>query len=300
LTYLQDDFIADGKDPAAVAGYRGGYLPLERRHIEHGLRDGVVRGVVATNALELGIDIGRLSAAILTGYPGSVASTWQQAGRAGRQTEKSAVIMIAGSSPLDQYICQHPRYLFEGSPEHALCNPDNLRIMIRHLTCAAFELPFKAGEDYGRFGPVDDILDVLVEAGQMHQTQDQYHWLGDGLPAHDFSLRTSGDDTVVIQDDSGHRPEVIGEVEMESAPQLVHEGADLGDPRPGRVQTVEVSFPLQCVQAGEEDPAEFEVGQHIIWLFAEAALGELDRSLRVAAVALGAGGQQPRLGDTGA
>lgn len=225
LTYLQDDFVADGKDPAAVAGYRGGYLPLERRHIEHGLRDGTVRGVVATNALELGIDIGRLSAAVLTGYPGSVASTWQQAGRAGRQTEQSAVVMVAGSSPLDQYICQHPRYLFEGSPEHALCNPDNLRIMIRHLTCAAFEIPFKAGEEYGRFGPVDDILNVLVEAGQMHQTQDQYHWLGDGLPAHDFSLRTSGDETVVIQDDSGRQPEVIGEVELESAPQLVHEGA---------------------------------------------------------------------------
>ncbi|MFZ0546444.1 MAG: DEAD/DEAH box helicase [Candidatus Promineifilaceae bacterium] len=225
LTYLQDDFVAEGRPPNAVAGYRGGYLPLERRHIEHGLRDGTVRGVVATNALELGIDIGRLSAAVLTGYPGSVASTWQQAGRAGRQTEQSAVIMIAGSNPLDQYICQHPRYLFESSPEHALCNPDNLRIMIRHLVCAAFEIPFRAGEAYGRFGPVDDILDLLVEAGEMHHTQDQYHWLGDGLPAHGFSLRTSGDETVVIQDDSGSQPEVIGEVEMESAPQLVHEGA---------------------------------------------------------------------------
>ncbi len=225
LTYLQDDFAAAGQNPTAVAGYRGGYLPLERRHIERGLRDGTVRGVVATNALELGIDIGRLSAAVLTGYPGSVASTWQQAGRAGRQTEQSAVIMVAGSNPLDQFLCQHPRYLFESSPEHALCNPDNLRIMIHHLTCAAFEIPFRKGDEYGRFGVVDDILNLLVETGSMHQSNDQYHYLGDGLPAHAFSLRTSGDETVVIQDDSQTQPEVIGEVELERAPQLVHEGA---------------------------------------------------------------------------
>ena len=120
-------------DPERVAGYRGGYLPLERRSIEQGLRSGEVLGVVATNALELGIDIGRLSAAVLTGYPGSIASTWQQAGRAGRRSDRSAVVLVASASPLDQYICQHPRYLFGRSPEHALCNPDNRRIMVKPL-----------------------------------------------------------------------------------------------------------------------------------------------------------------------
>jgi DEAD/DEAH box helicase domain-containing protein len=184
-----------------------------------------VRGVVATNALELGVDIGQLSAAVLTGYPGSVASTWQQAGRAGRRNELAAVILIASSNPLDQYICSHPRFLFGRSPEHALINPDNLRILVRHLLCAAFELPFRAGEAFGTFGPVDDLLQLLAAEGTIHATGDRYHWLGEGVPAHEVSLRTSGSDAVVIQDVGGPVPEVIGELDLESAPLLVHEGA---------------------------------------------------------------------------
>ncbi len=113
---------------------------------------GRLRGVVATNALELGIDIGQLDAAVITGYPGSIASIWQQAGRAGRRAEQSVAVLIASNSPLDQYICNHPRYLFGRSPEHALTNPDNLRIMVHHLHCAAYELPFQQGEDFGGFG----------------------------------------------------------------------------------------------------------------------------------------------------
>lgn len=225
LAYLKDEMIEVGRPPESVVGYRGGYLPLERRAIERGLRAGEIRGVVATNALELGIDIGRLSAAILTGYPGSIASTWQQAGRAGRRADQSAAILVAGASPLDQYICRHPRYLFGRSPEHALCNPDNLRIMTRHLACAAFELPFRAGEAFGEFDEASSLLEALAEAGLAYQTNGQYHWLGDGLPAHEFSLRTSGDDTVVIQDVSGSRPEVIGEIDLESVPLLAYEGA---------------------------------------------------------------------------
>jgi len=225
LTYLQDEMERNGGERESVVGYRGGYLPLERRAIEQGLRNGQVRGVVATNALELGIDIGQLSAAVLTGYPGSVASTRQQAGRAGRRAETSAVIMVAGGAPLDQYICQHPRFLFGRSPEHALCNPDNLRIMINHLSCAAYELPFRQGEIYGSFGQVDEILDALVDEGVAYQTNDQTHWLGEGIPAHKFSLRTSGDDTVVIQDISEGAPVVIGEVDLESVPLLTYEGA---------------------------------------------------------------------------
>jgi len=225
LTYLQDEMESNGGERESIVGYRGGYLPLERRAIEQGLRNGQVLGVVATNALELGIDIGQLSAAVLTGYPGSVASTRQQAGRAGRRSETSAVIMVAGGGPLDQYICQHPRYLFGRSPEYALCNPDNLRIMINHLSCAAYEMPFRQGETYGSFGQVDEILDALVDEGVAYQTNDQTHWLGEGIPAHKFSLRTSGNDTVVIQDISEGAPVVIGEVDLESVPLLTYEGA---------------------------------------------------------------------------
>ncbi len=225
LAYLRDEMVFAGKTETLVAGYRGGYLPLERRDIEIGLRSGSVRGVVATNALELGIDIGQLDAAILTGYPGSVASTWQQAGRSGRRVEQSVAILVAGNSALDQYICNHPRYLFGGSPEHALTNPDNLRIMTKHLLCAAFELPLGEDESYGAYGPVQPLLDALTLEGLLHETRQQYHWIGDGAPAQHVSLRTSGDDTVVIQDMSQATPRVIGEVDLESVPLLVYEGA---------------------------------------------------------------------------
>ncbi|NKQ37533.1 MAG: DEAD/DEAH box helicase [Chloroflexi bacterium] len=227
LTYLQDELAYMGKEATAVTGYRGGYLPLERREIEQGLRSGDVRGVVATNALELGIDIGQLDASIITGYPGSIASVWQQAGRAGRRAGLSVSILIASNNPLDQYICNHPRYLFGQSPEHALINPDNLRIMVKHLLCAAYELPFKEGEEYGRYGSVAPLLDVLTEEGVLHQTRQQYHWLGDAPPATAVSLRTSGDDTVLIQAITapGDRPLVIGEVDLDTAPVMVYEGA---------------------------------------------------------------------------
>jgi DEAD/DEAH box helicase domain-containing protein len=228
LAYLQDELRYLGQDETAVTGYRGGYLPLERRDIETGLRSGQIRGVVATNALELGIDIGQLDAAILTGYPGSIAATWQQAGRAGRRTGQSVAMLIASNNPLDQYICHHPRYLFGQSPEHALINPNNLRIMVKHLQCAAFELPFQRGEPYGSLGDVDDLLAALQEAGLLHQTRQQYHYLGEGTPAGQISLRTSGDDTVLIHelDPAGQEPvRVIGEVDLESVPFLLYEEA---------------------------------------------------------------------------
>ena len=225
LAYLQDEMAFDGRAKTAVAGYRGGYLPLERRAIEAGLRDGSVRGVVTTNALELGIDIGQLDVAVLTGYPGSVASTWQQAGRAGRRVDQSLAILVAGNGALDQYICNHPRYLFGRSPEHALINPDNLRIMVKHLLCAAYELPFAEGERFGDFDQVAPLLAALAGEGSLHETRDQYHWIGDGTPAGALSLRTSGAETVVIQDNSDGAPVVIGEVDLESAALLVYEGA---------------------------------------------------------------------------
>lgn len=228
LTYLQDDAAAAGQEPRRIRGYRGGYLPLERREIERGLRSGDVLGVVATNALELGVDIGALAAAVLAGYPGSIAATWQQAGRAGRRGADDApavVILVAGSSPLDQYICRHPRYLFAQSPENALINADNPRLLVNHLLCAAYELPFVAGETFGDFGVVDELLATLVDAGMMIQTRRQTHYLGETAPASTFSLRTSSQDTVVIQDVSGSQPAAIGELDLESAPLIVYEGA---------------------------------------------------------------------------
>lgn len=226
LRYLQDELAYHDVPRTAVSGYRGGYLPLERRHIEQNLRDGTLRGVVATNALELGVDIGELDAAVLTGFPGSIASVWQQAGRAGRRTAESAALMIASSSPLDQYIANHPRYLFGNSPEHALINPDNLQIMVKHLACAAFELPFQSGDQYGAEA-VDDLLDAMAEMQLLHHTGRQYHYLGDGdAPASKVSLRTSSSETVVIQAISPEaRPQVVGEVDLGSAPTMVYEGA---------------------------------------------------------------------------
>jgi DEAD/DEAH box helicase domain-containing protein len=226
LSYLQDELAYEGKGEIFVTGYRGGYLPLERREIEQGLRAGTLRGVVATNALELGIDIGELDAAVITGYPGSIASVWQQAGRAGRRAAQSVALLIASNNPLDQYICAHPRYLFGQSPEHALTNPDNLRIMVKHLLCAAYELPWQQGEAFGNFGAVDELLEILQQEGVLHESRQQYHWLGDGSPATTVSLRTSGDDTVVIQDvDAPGHPEVIGEIDLETAAVMVYEGA---------------------------------------------------------------------------
>jgi DEAD/DEAH box helicase domain-containing protein len=246
LTYLQGELRQRPGAPPAVRGYRGGYLPTERRAIEHGLRSGEVRGVVATNALELGIDIGGLEAAVLLGYPGSIASTWQQFGRAGRRHDLAAALMVTTSSPLNQYIAAHPGFILSGSPEAGLINPDNFYVLVSHLKCAAFELPFTVGE---RFGPNTGLLlDLLVEEGLLHREGDRYHWMAEVYPAENVSLRSAAVDNVVIIDtgdgrngpapapiapeETGSvrggrqgRPTVIGEVDRTSAPMLVHTGA---------------------------------------------------------------------------
>lgn len=225
LGYLRDTASQAGLEPSAIRGYRGGYLPLERREIEAGLRDGSVRGVVATNALELGVDIGQLGAAVVAGYPGTIASLWQQAGRAGRRAETSAVVLVASAAPLDHFVALHPRYVFERSPEHALINPDNLPILLRHLRCAAFELPFQPGEGFGRAEDVAELLDFLVEEGELHRSNGTYRWVAESYPAEAVSLRASTDDTVVIQQVGEGRPTVIGEIDRAAAPILLHEGA---------------------------------------------------------------------------
>jgi DEAD/DEAH box helicase domain-containing protein len=232
LTYLREAIAAQRGDPARIHGYRGGYLADERRTIERGLRDGSIRGVVATNALELGVDIGQLDAALLAGYPGTIASAVQQAGRAGRRSNVSAAILVASASPLDQFIITHPRYFFERSPEHGLIAPDNLIILSNHLKCAAFELPFDANEQFGRFQQTDELLDALVEEGILHKQSaprpslpDRYYWMADQYPANGLSLRTGTADTIVILDRSEGRARSIGQIDRDSAQTLVHAGA---------------------------------------------------------------------------
>ncbi len=208
-----------------VRGYRGGYLPTERRAIERGLRSGEILGVVSTNALELGVDIGRLDAAILAGYPGSVAATWQQIGRAGRRLETSVAVLVASASPVDQYVIHHPEYLLGGKPEEARLDPDNLHILLAHLRAATFELPFEPGEVFGP-APADDLLAFLGEEGHVRQAGDgRWYWSSENFPASEISLRSAAPENVVIIDTTPDRPRVLGEVDLFSAQVLVHERA---------------------------------------------------------------------------
>lgn len=223
LTYLQHaNPQAPGKQET-ICGYRGGYLPNERREIERGLRDGRIRGVVSTSALELGIDVGSLDTVVMAGYPGSIAGTWQRAGRAGRRSGSSCAVMVASSSPLDQFIVRHPDYFFGNTPEHAFIQPDNLEILINHLKCAVFELPISPGE---RFGDVEvaDLCARLAEAGFMHFAGDHYHWTHEAYPADTISLRSITSDNFIIIDVTGGA-NVIGEVDFPSALIFLHEKA---------------------------------------------------------------------------
>ena len=222
-TYLKEAFDGIPGAPEAIRGYRGGYLPLRRREIERGLRDGTVRGVVSTNALELGIDIGALDVCVMAGYPGTIASTWQRAGRAGRRAGRSAAVMVASSAPLDQFIVRNPDYFFGASPEHALINPDNLHILLDHVKCAAFELPFGAGEQYGTLN-VQDVLTILAEEGYVHQAEGQWSWTHESYPADAVSLRSISSDNFVIIDTT-HGEQVIAETDFTSAPAMLHEKA---------------------------------------------------------------------------
>jgi DEAD/DEAH box helicase domain-containing protein len=220
LTYLKQANPQPPGSPEIIRGYRGGYLPLERREIERGLRSGDIRAVVATNALELGIDIGSLDVAVMAGYPGTIASTWQRAGRAGRRSGISCALLVASSRPLDQYIVKHPEYFFHGSPEHAYIHPDNLEILVNHLKCAAFELPLSPTEVFGGID-LPNICERLEDAGYLHKSGDFWHWTQDAYPADTISLRSVTSDNFVIIDETD-APEVIGEVDFSSALTTVH------------------------------------------------------------------------------
>ncbi len=206
-----------------VEAYRGGYLPNERRAIEKGLRDGSIMGVVSTNALELGIDIGGLDAAIMAGFPGSIASSWQQAGRAGRSSELSMAVMIATSGPVDQYIMQHPEYFLKRPPESAHIDPDNLFILMDHLKCAVFELPFSDGDEFG--GAIDELLQELQAEGVVRHTGGKWYWADRSYPSEEISLRSATADNVVIVDTTGGGNRVIGEMDRPSAKELIFDNA---------------------------------------------------------------------------
>ena len=208
----------------AIRGYRSGYLPTQRREIEHGLRDGSVRLVVATNALELGIDIGGLGTAILVGYSGSISSTWQQAGRAGRGEAPAAAVLVASPNPLDQFLAHHPEYFFRRSPELALVNPDHLLILLEHLRCALFELPFNKGEGFGKLSPetIHEYLEVLVSNNEAYASAEKVFWMADAYPAANISLRSASPANVVLHTITEDGPRTVGEVDLSSAVWMVH------------------------------------------------------------------------------
>lgn len=213
---------------STIRGYRSGYLSAQRREIEQGLRDGSVKAVVATTALELGIDIGGLGAAILVGYPGTIASARQQSGRAGRGDDPAVSVMVASPNPLDQFLAHHPEYFFGSSPEMALVNPNHLLILLEHLRCAMFELPFHKGDGFGGISDelLEEYLEFLVANQDAHFSNEKYFWMRDQYPAASISLRSASPHSVVLQSlTEDGRPLTIGTVDGESAAWMVHPGA---------------------------------------------------------------------------
>ena len=226
VRYLKDMVRDPLGNAGKVRGYRGGYLPTQRREIERELRAGHITTVVSTNALELGIDIGQLDACVLCGYPGTIASTWQQAGRAGRRGSVSLLIVVASSGPLDQYIITHPEYFFNQSPERALINPNNLYILLNHLKCAAYELPFQEGELFEGLEDTPELLGYLKDENILRQVAGKYYWMAEEFPQAGINLRSASDQNfliVDITDPKKHR--VIGEMDRFTVPMLLHQYA---------------------------------------------------------------------------
>jgi DEAD/DEAH box helicase domain-containing protein len=225
LKYIREALRRERLSPDLVQGYRGGYLPLQRRRIEAGLRSGDVRGVIATNALELGVDIGSLDACVIAGYPGSIASLWQQSGRAGRRGGRSLTVYVARSSALDQFLVTHPDHLLGSSPEHARVNPKNLFVLVDHMKCAAFELPFEPGETYADL-PVSETVEVLEHLERnrvLHESQGRFHWMARVFPANSVNLRGSHEENFVVIEVPTDR--VLAEVDFRGAHTSLHEHA---------------------------------------------------------------------------
>ena len=223
LRYLKKAVERDNPGTEMIRGYRGGYLPDTRRDIEKKMRSGEILGIVSTNALELGIDLGSLEACVLAGYPGSISSVWQQVGRVGRRNSRAAAVLVARNLPLDQFIVNHPSYFLDQSPEHGRIFPNNLQIMVSHIQCAAFELPFHEGEGYG-IESLQEILIFLANEGCLLKQGKRWFWTDESYPADSVSLRNVPDDNFIIFDRSdGNR--AIAEVDFDSAPELIHQEA---------------------------------------------------------------------------
>ena len=222
--YMKDVFDRDPRKPARTFAYRGGYLPTERRATEKKLRAGDVDCVITTSALELGVDIGALDVCILNGYPGTVAGTWQRLGRAGRRNRAALGVLVGTSDPLDQFIVRNPDFFLGASPEHARIAPDQLLILMDHVRCAAFELPFRDGETFGG-EDLGALLSYLEEQGVVHREGAQWHWMADSYPANAVSLRSVAEGNFVVIDTTHGKKEVIAEVDYASAPMTVYEGA---------------------------------------------------------------------------
>jgi len=222
--YMKDAFDKDPRNPARVAAYRGGYLPSERRSMEKKLREGGIDCVVSTSALELGVDIGALDVCVLNGYPGTIAGTWQRLGRAGRRQRTALGVLVASSLPLDQYIIRNPEFFLGASPEQARIDPDQLLILLDHIRCAAFELPFRDGDAFGK-EDLKEMLAYLQEHGVVHHEGGQWHWMDDSYPANSVSLRSVAEGNFVVIDTTGGAQTVIAEVDYSSAPETLYAGA---------------------------------------------------------------------------
>ncbi|PKM02397.1 MAG: hypothetical protein CVV17_05770, partial [Gammaproteobacteria bacterium HGW-Gammaproteobacteria-7] len=222
--YLKDVFDHDPRKPARIRAYRGGYLPTERRETERDMRAGRIDGLVGTSALELGVDIGGLDVVVLNGYPGSIAATWQRFGRAGRRQQPALGVLVASSDPLDQYLVRQPGFFIDASPEQARIHPDQPLIRLDHIRCAAFELPFLAGEPFGSEDAAP-WLDVLTETGVLHAEGGRWEWIADSYPANAVSLRAVADGNFVVVDRTDGRQTIIAEVDYSAAALTLYEGA---------------------------------------------------------------------------
>ncbi|WP_426688681.1 DEAD/DEAH box helicase [Rhodanobacter ginsengiterrae] len=222
--YLKDVFDHDPRKPPRIRAYRGGYLPKERRAAERAMREGSIDGIVSTSALELGVDIGSLDVVVLNGYPGSVASTWQRFGRAGRRQQSALGVLVASSDPLDQYLVRHPEFFQGATPEHARIQPDQPLILLDHIRCAAFELPFIGDEMFGT-EIATPWLDLLGEEGVLHREGERWEWIADSYPAIAVSLRSVADGNFVVVDRTEGRQTIIAEVDFSAAAVTLYEGA---------------------------------------------------------------------------
>ena len=255
--YARDQLAAE-RSPLAdkVRAYRGGYLPNERREIEQDLFSGKLRGVAATNALELGIDIGTLGVALLVSYPGTIASSWQQAGRSGRRHDESLAVLLAGNDPVDQYLLRHPEYFFAQTPEHAVVDPNNPYVLAKHLPAAAFELPLSGDSDLDRFGPLAaPIAGALEHEQQLVAVKGSYYFAGGQNPAVGVSLRHMSDNTFsIVEVCAKNEHAVIANVDAISAPELVYpEAVYLHNGETYLVRDLDLSGKVAYVERRETD-----------------------------------------------